>query len=99
MRVEYGSGAAPAGDLQMQQRFGRRFALWPAASRGARRPLASSSVRDDRPTFVALQYIVWAQQAFVCGAGGDRETERLAREDSAEIAARAEHPAAAVEPA
>src|SRR5438034_1652353 len=54
---------------------------------------------DNGAVFVALKDVTGTELAFRHRAGCDRETKRAAREDRAEVAARAEGPSARVEAA
>src|SRR5262252_1807356 len=78
--MQHGPGAPAPDDLDMEQRL--------------RRWLAGST--HDVTTLVALQDVVAGERAFGNGAGRDREPQRLASDDGAEVSARAECPAARV---
>jgi hypothetical protein len=65
----------------VEQRFGRRV---PAAAVNA-------------TGLVDVEDLGWLEAAFVHGTGRDRQPQRLAAGDHAEVAAGAEHPAASVE--
>ena len=83
VRVQHGARAASADDLDVEPRFRRR----PAGS-GSRYGAVG----------IDLQDLVGGEIALRQAAGRDRQAKRVAIEDRAEIAARAEHPAARIEP-
>src|SRR3954464_2733834 len=82
MGVQDGARAARADDLEVQQRVGR----WAAG------------ISDDHlAAIVDLENAILVQLAFVRHARRDGKTQRTRVYDSAEVAARAQYPAAGVE--
>ena len=81
--MQHGTGAPSAGDLDVQQRFCRRL---------SRSWLQRVAVGID------LQDLVGVQAALRDSAARHQQPERVTADDDAEVAARAEHPIACIEP-
>src|SRR6185503_3016539 len=77
-----GPRAAPPHNLEVKQRLGRR--------------IPDSAV--NRAGLIDVEDVGWLERALVDRAGRDRQAERVARGDDAEVPARAKDPAARVEP-
>src|SRR5262245_65243264 len=82
MGVKHSTGIPAPDDLDVQQRLGRRFA----------------DGVDRQSKLVHGENVGVLELSLVDRAGGDRQPERIAAHDRAEIAACAEYPASVVEP-
>src|SRR5712692_1344358 len=82
MGMQDAAGAAAFCDRDVEKRLRRR---------------RSAAAADDPGVLIAFEDVGRPQGAFGDRAGRDREAERPARDDRAEVAARAERPAARVE--
>src|SRR6185295_88393 len=83
MGVQYGAGSAKPHDREVQKCFSR----------------STSGAREHVTIAVDFQNVVGGESAFVDTARGDRQSQRLAVDDRAEVSACAEHPPARVKAA